>query len=273
MNNAAQEFFFTTVKARQEELKQSVEKLLDTLFSSSPSTARSAAAHETGEVAKGLRGILHEQFRPRWPGSLIDNLHRIENAPDNELGATAARRIASVTLPELSRHTWQFEVSDSSAIDFDAIFETARESNQIPNLFDEVIGFLQRIVDSGHIDSVRLLKELETIIATLKKGRTGSYVATRSSWFFFMSWARETGWEALGEIPVLGAAVRGLRGAMAKTDEAMQKMHNDFSAEAINRVKSDLPQLVYNPPPLPAMLPGPDVIDVEAKSNGEQPTK
>lgn len=270
MKNTAQDFYFTTVKARHAELKLSVEQLLDTLFSSSPSANRVAAARETSEVAKTLRGILHDQFRPRWLGSLIDNLQRIEQAPDNEIGATAARRIASVTLPELASHRWEFDTPEAQGLDFDAIFEAARESNQIPTLFDDIIGFLQRIVDSGHVDSVRLLKELETLIATLKKGRTGSYVATRSSWFFFMSWAKETGWEALSEIPMIGAVIRGLRSAMEKTDNAMQKMHQDFSAEAVARVKSDLPQLVYNPPALPAKLPPPDVIDIEATGNAER---
>ncbi len=157
----------------------------------------------------------------------------------------------------MAAHQWAFEEALATGFDFDSIFESARDSNLIPELFDEIICCLQQIVDSEAIDSVRVLKELESLIATLKHARKGSYFATRHAWFFLVEWLKNTGWEAFGDIPVMGAAVRGLKTTMEKTNAAMEGMHEDIYTQTITSVKTEVPRLTYDPPTLPK----PDAVD------------
>src|SRR3990172_9379433 len=87
---------------------------------------------------------------------------------------------------------------------------------------------MTEIVESGEIDSVRALDERKRIIATLQNARNGSYFATCNAWFFVATWFKNSGWELLGDIPVLGAAVRGLRKSLDDMNEGMQHLHDQI---------------------------------------------
>jgi hypothetical protein len=70
-----------------------------------------------------------------------------------------------------------------------------------------------------------------------------------------VEWLKNTGWEALGDIPVLGASVRGLKTTLEKTNSAMQEMHTDMDEQLRESLKTELPTLKYYPPKLPAPEP------------------
>ena len=262
MDTAAHKFLVTTVTTKHNEAKQAVERFLQTLISSGDANTRLASVRDAINAVAVLQGVLHENYRPAWLAQLLSNLKKYETQHQRDTGVQAAKLVATVTYPEMVAHQWTFADVLSIGYDFDAIFENARDANAIPELFDEIVVCLQQIVDSEAIDSVRMLKELESLIATLKNSRKGSYVATRHAWFFLVEWMKNTGWEAFGDIPVLGAAVRGLKQTMEKTNTAMIRMHDDVTTQTIASIKTELPRLTYEPP----RLPQPEVsADDEAK--------
>lgn len=259
MDSAAHKFLVTTVTAKHNEAKQSVERFLQSLIASGDANARLAAVRDAINAVTVLQGVLHENYRPPWLAQMLSSLKRFETQHQRDHGFQAAKLVATSIYPEMVAHQWAFEDVLATGFDFDAIFENARDSNSIPELFDEIITCLQQIVDSEAIDSVRMLKELESLIATLKHARKGSYVATRHAWYFLVEWMKNTGWEAFGDIPVIGAAVRGLKTTMEKTNTAMVRMHDDVYTQTIASVKTDVPRLTYVPPALPK----PDVADLD----------
>lgn len=251
MDTAAHKFLVTTVATKHTEAMQAVERFLQTLISSGDANTRLASVREALNAASVLQGVLHENYRPSWLGQLLSNLKKYELHHQRDTGVQAAKLVATAIYPEMLAHQWTFTDVLSTGYDFDAIFEDARDSNAIPELFDKIVVCLQQIVDSEAIDSVRMLRELDSLIATLKNSRKGSYVATRHAWFFLVEWMKNTGWEAFGEIPVLGSAVRGLKQTMDNTNTAMIRMHDDVSTQTIASIKTELPRLTYEPPRLP----------------------
>lgn len=69
----------------------------------------------------------------------------------------------------------------SSTIDFDVLFEEYYSNGDLETLFDELITLVRRIIDSGEIESASIVETLETMVATLRANRNGSYLALRGS--------------------------------------------------------------------------------------------
>lgn len=251
MDSAAHKFLVATVTTKHNEAKQSVEKFLQTLFASGDGNARLSAVRDAINAVTVLQGVLHENYRPPWLAQILSSLRRFEKQHQQDNGFQAAKLVATSIYPEMAAHQWAFEDVRATGFDFDAIYENARDSNSISELFDEIINCLQQIVDSEEIDSVRMLKELESLIATLKNARRGSYLAVRGAWYFLVEWMKNTGWEVFGDIPVIGAAVRGLKTTMEKANTAMVQMHDDVYTQSLATMKTELPRLMYVPPDLP----------------------
>lgn len=263
MDTAAHKFLVTTVTAKHAEANQAVDRFLQTLISSGDANTRLAAARDAISAVSVLQGVLHEDYRPNWIAQMLGNLKQFESYHQRASGVQAAKLVATSVYPEMLAHRWSFADSQPAGYDFDRVFEQARDANAIPELFDEIVSCLQQIVDSGAMDSIRMVRELQALIATLKNARKGSYVATRHAWFFLVEWLKNTGWEAFGDIPVIGAAVRGLKTALEKTNTAMERMHDDVYTQTIASVHADLPRMAYDPPKLPK----PDV------AGGGEPTE
>lgn len=267
MNKAAHQFLVTTVTAKHQEANQAVQQFLHVMFANSNPDARKNAVHKAITATEELQSVVHENYRPPWLARIISNLRRFESQPQNQNGINAVHAVATSDFPVMSKHQWDFSEPQPAGFDFDQIFNDARNANQIPQLFDEIISCLQEISDSGAIDSIRIINELNAVIATLKNAKNGSYLATRHGWDFLVAWLKETGWEAFGDLPVIGAPVRALKSTLEKTNTAMDQMHADMHEKIAISTEKDLPKLTYDPPKLPA--PEPDETSGDVDSDAE----
>ncbi len=261
MNLSAKDFLISTVSTKHNEAVTAVENFVRIHYANAVTAAKDAALVKAISAMQDLQSVVHHNFRPPWLQATLSQLKRFQENPKAEHGIQAAFSVATVSLPAMKDHQWAF-VDEQSGFDFDQIYEEAKATNQIPELFDEIVKWLKEIVESGEIDSVKLLNELKSIIATVKKARNGSYIANRHAWFFLIEWLKNTGWEAFGDIPVLGAPVKGLRTAIENTNKAMAKMHADMDVKLAESTQANLPKLTYDPPKLLAPRP---------ESNGESP--
>lgn len=198
--------------------------------------------------------MLHPQDRPTWFTQLHGSLRTATSNHGDSNGIESLQRIANDYQGLLNRHKWLLtDVNTTDGFDFDALYTKYKTENRIPELFDEIISALNEIVESGAIDSVRALDELRKIIATLQNAKNGSYFAARNSWFFVATWFKNTGWELLGDIPVLGAAVRGLRKSLEDMNDGMQHLHDQIQEELQSKLSTDFPRLDYTAPTLPRL--------------------
>ncbi len=213
--------------------------------------------------------MLHPSDRPAWLTDLQRDLKLATQNHNDQLGVTAVHRIASDHYPRMLAYSWKSSGSDNATgFDFDPVFEKYRNECRIPELFDELIGFLQQIIESGEVDSVRMLSELEKIISTLRNARNGSYFATRGAWFFVATWFTNTGWELLGSIPIAGSVFKGLQKTLEETNSQMVKMHDDIQHELEQQIAVDFPRLEYHPPTIPKLEGPKESGDSNAIDNG-----
>ncbi len=82
--------------------------------------------------------------------------------------------------PRIESQQWDFADSSlNAAVDFTAVYTEFYRESRVPELFDELVEELNRIVDSGEVDSLQAIKSLERLIATIKKNARGDFFSTR----------------------------------------------------------------------------------------------
>lgn len=253
MPSQSESFFQRTLDEKTKEARDAVQACLVSFLSHS-SSGRQAAAQAAIDAVGRLVDMLHPQDRPAWLEPLHSALKIAHSHHAENIGILNIQRIANEYQGSLKQHTWQIaEVDSVTGFDFDAVYDKYKAENRIPQLFDEIISALNGIIASGAIDSVRVLQELRRVLATLQNARNGSYFATRNAWFFVATWFKNTSWELLGEIPVLGAAIRGLRKSLEDMNDGMQNLHEQMQSDLQSQLLHDFPRLEYDAPELPKL--------------------
>lgn len=198
--------------------------------------------------------MLHPGDRPQWLDRLHSALRAAHDNHESPHGIKHIHRVVSDYQRSLNTYQWNLvDVDATSGFDFDSVYNKYKAENRISELFDEIITALSEIARSGEIDSVRTLNELPRVIATLQRAKDGSYFATHGAWIFAATWFRNTGWELLGEVPVLGAVVRGLRKTLEDMEQGMCMLHEQMHHDIQTQLSQDFPQLEYHPPALPQL--------------------
>lgn len=253
MVSNSESFFQRTLDEKTREAREAVQNCV-VAFLAASTNSRSTAATEAYESVGRIIEMLHQSDRPAWLTDLHSNLRVAVSNHGDANGIRSVQKIANSLQNSLNRHKWRLaDMSAADGFDFDAVFNKYKNENRIPELFDEIINALTAIIESGEIDSVRALDELKRVVATLQNARNGSYFATRNAWFFVATWFKNTGWEMLGDIPVLGAAVRGLRQTLDDMNNGMQNLHDQIQADLTEQLSQDFPRLEYNPPEIPRL--------------------
>lgn len=214
---------------------------------------RTSIAKKAYRAVVDLRDLLPEGHRPQWLDELYRLLGIIERTQTGYDATAAFLEVSLRLFMEMKSHDWGFAETDQAGFDFDQTFEKYRDQNRIPELFDKIADWLRKVVESGEVDSIRVINELNHIISTLSAARKGSYFATLGSWNFVTKWMKNTGWELLGGITVLGPIFRGLKQTLDETNEGMLEMHKEINTELANKLAADFPRLEYTPAELPAL--------------------
>jgi hypothetical protein len=253
MVSNSESFFQRTLDEKTTEAIAAVQECVTAFLAADPG-GRQKNATSASDAVNRIVKMLHPQDRPYWLTQLLSSLELAKNHHNDYNGIEAMQKIASELQPALIRHKWKLaDIESAEGFDFDAIYSKYKGENKIPELFDEIIAAMTRIVESREIDSVKALNELLQVIATLKNARNGSYFATRNAWFFVATWFKNTGWELLSDIPVLGATVRGLRKTMEDMNDGMQNMHDQIQEDLGNQLIQGFPRLEYHAPYIPKL--------------------
>lgn len=253
MVSNSESFFYNALEIKTEHARQAVQLCVSTFLSQSPNN-RKTAAQSALSIVGGIIEMLHPEDRPQWLNRLHHALSIIMNDPNNKEGLKNIQLIANELQKNLNEHKWRLADKNVGAgFDFDSLYNKYKAENRIPDLFDEIISALSKILSSGAIDSLRVLNELENIIATLSNAKDGSYFATRNAWSFVVSWLGNTGWEIIGDIPGLGAVTRGLKKTLDDMNLGMMNLHDQIYTDLNNQLFDNFPRIDYKPNELSAL--------------------
>jgi hypothetical protein len=249
----SESFFQRTLEQKTKEAREAVQTCVVSFLTHSPNERQSAAKTAFDAVGR-IVDMLHPRDRPPWLDPLHAALKVAHSNHHDQHGVQNIQRVANEYQVALNRHKWRLaDVDAATGFDFDAVYDKYKAENRIPQLFDEIISALCDIIATGKIDSVRALDELRRILATIQNAKNGSYFATRSAWFFVATWFKNTGWEMLGDIPILGAAVRGLRKSLQDMNDGMQNLHEQMQADLQSQLSKDFPGIEYRAPEIPRL--------------------
>lgn len=269
MSNSPEEFFLGNLKVKYNSVKDAVETFIYDLTSGKLAEDVSDPAYWA--IAR-LCDMLRMEDRPSWLQSAqryfdgIKNDRRIHNRSQDIF------KIATEIYPEMINHSWDFSEASSLEFDFDKIYQQHRDEQKIPELFDQVAEWLEKIIESGEIDSIKVSNQLNQIIQTLRKSKNGSYLATFGAWGLTTRWLYNSGWELFGEIPIAGALVRGLNITLKEADEAMKSMNEGMQQDFETNILAGFPKLEYHSPEIPLIESDTDtdnsetIIEVENKT-------
>ncbi len=230
------------------------------------------AANAALESAKNLRQALSQGDQPSW---LLPFERSLTAYVANNANATVGQALITTfgnSYADVQRHEWSFEAMAESSFDFDGLYREFEDSSRIPELFDKLVNLLEQILKSGAVDSVRVLRQLELIIASLRKNRKGSYFSVVMTWKFGGYYLKNVLWGIVKEIPVVRVPVIALRETMEEIDNEMTNLHSGMNAAIDERLEAHFPLLEYHPFSTPQPLALTDessIIDAEIESSDE----
>lgn len=130
-------------------------------------------------------------------------------------------------------------------LDFDELFVKYRDEGRIPELFDQMIDALAKILESNSVDSTVVSDALRRLLAMLKANRKGSYLAMFAS-LNFGKFVMNCTSEFLKEIPFVRPIVAGLEKTIEESDKELDRVYHDWKdhnvasvmdTDSINRLK------------------------------------
>ncbi|RLS39121.1 MAG: hypothetical protein DWH81_08925 [Planctomycetota bacterium] len=251
MASSSESFFFRALEEKTEKARAAVQRCVS-VFLSTNNSSRVEAATQAASAVSLIVDMLSAQDRPYWLSPLHNNLRTAAADPEGRDGLNGIQEIANTFQGALNSHKWKLtEANPADGFDFDSMYNKYKKENRIPELFEEIISLLNEIANSGQLDSISALTELRRVIATLEKAKNGSYFATRNAWHFVTNWFKNSGWEMLSDIPLLGAVTRGLRKTLEDMDHGMTDLHTQIQDELQTKIAKDFPRIEYTSPDLP----------------------
>ncbi len=268
-NFQSQEVFLRSHEVRYNAVKSCLQNLA-AAFGKGKVDEILARGEELNAAVVSLRDNLSPQDRPTWIEGVLNLLNLVRAHPGHpERLSWLVQILTNCYLPATS-HQWGFQSIDDGAFDFDGLYEQHRAQSRIPDLFDKLIGLLEKLVESDELDSRKVERTLRILVATLKKNRMGSFAGMVFSWNFAATYLRNLCWELPNQIPGLRAFSNALRDTIQEVseeiDNEMCDLHKKMAADVQERLGVPLSALRYTPLPALSDESRSDVVDVEAIS-------
>jgi hypothetical protein len=229
------------IREKHQALIQSIGYLANSLVSNNEAEKTSRLDLSIA-ATKNLKGMLTNNNMPLWlvPFEKILNNHK--HSP-SVATATAINNFLLTNMQGIKGYKWAFNTEKSNSFDFDSIFEKHKAESNLPVLFDDIIEKLQEIYDTNEVDSVKMMRGLEKVIATIKKSKDGSYFSLNSGWQFMLDFLKNYMWQELGNIAFFGPMFKALEQTLNNTNEEMFKVHTAVKEEMERTVGAEIKAL------------------------------
>lgn len=244
--------FQRSVHERHSELRARLGTLFRVLPQDGAMQQKIKAASESFAAATNLRDILAKEDRPKWLQPLIQGL---QSYAVNKGSATAAEKLMLAIgnyYHAMDNHEWVFQSDPEQLPDFDAVFDEYLRAGKIPELFDELVELLQKILACDEFVNRHVEKVLWQLIAALRKNRNGSYFAVLWTWNGVRSYLNFLLWRGVLKTPGLQVFAEAWQDMQEAIDARVVKLTTDFQQDLAKRVPpAQFPSVAYEPPALP----------------------
>lgn len=182
------------------------------------------------KCCKDLRDILPDAYRPSWIEEL--RLAAMQH------GSNKSKGIADRFNQYLVKNYHQIQpikFMDPTKVNLDSIFEQARDSNELPELFDKMAAQLEAIIKTNKVDSSAVLAALNKMIDLLRANRKGSYtsiVSTRFAARFLWNMCKTT----LENIPGVAVARETFEELQNEDDAVFRKVEEETQKQTITKI-------------------------------------
>ena len=231
--------FIRTLRERYAAFRDALVELISR-FAQGKQPEITEAAKKTLRLGELFRDNIAVGDRPKWLDPLIDAAFKRSQGPATHLSQECLTAIIRYfhCLPS------RFEPDDDSRTiyNFDAIYSRYRDEYRIPELFDQLVELLVKIIESGEIESVTALNALRQLLDTLKANRDGSYVAAsqtiRQSRYVFNLCIG-----LLKCVPVLKVFVEAYEKTQDELEAGFEKVNNAIDSERLRIISETIPRL------------------------------
>lgn len=203
---------------RSDVIRQRFDTLLHNLVSSD-AQAKVSAASALIENLRVLKSGLSRQDTPAWVTRLEHELQRYVSDPGGH-----GPRLINALIEEaraLRAQRWDLEPDDEEGlgVDFADLFNRCVEESRLSELYEELVRQLEAVIASGEIDSLKVIRNLERLIATIRCNMRGSYVSVRGLHVLVSTVVRNLVIEAVHEVPVLRTLAKAIEKTIDEIDE------------------------------------------------------
>ncbi len=195
------------------------------------------------KAAMNLANILAESDRPGWLNQILSctNEFTLQHKDSNSIMPGSSwqllNKLMRLYYPVLN-HKWDFSTQKGKHYyDFDAIYKKYRDESKLESLFDALIETLEKMVNSGEIDSLTALNSLNELIELLDNNKTSSYFSTMASWEFVKNFTCNIIWEQLDSIPGIKTIKKAFEKTLSETDIELTDLHKKIANEIKEKYK------------------------------------
>lgn len=234
MSATQAEHIASLLKERHNAVKVAFEKLLDAL-----STADRAQVQQANSVLlKSLQSLSEVIALEHWPKWLKELLAQCKNYETNHSNGKATWRAHLLALFEnkaaLEEQTWFFDSRESPNFDVDEIIQNARAEFEVDELFDKIIAALTALAACDELDSVKACRDLEQIIAMMRKARAGSFSSQLVTWKFVKRFVPNVLSEYLKSNAVTGPLVSAFERTAEELDLSIAGATDRIAEQVLN---------------------------------------
>lgn len=181
------DFHMSLIQERHAEVVRAFDQLIDALARNDKELVY-ARNKEFISVGDALSLVLAAQHRPSWLKNLLHDCRLYDKNHKNGAATWKAHLEGLVSAAQpLRTEKWHIQTIEVANLDVEAIIRNVCQENKILDLYNQVIEVLRSILNSGEIDSLRVMNDLQEIISSLQVAKKGSFASQIFTWKFARS--------------------------------------------------------------------------------------
>jgi|GEM_PF-2965639 len=212
MNNTDYQKYISFLIEKQNALNAHYKNTLICLASNNQET-KVNNTNALKKLCSDLKSIVSAKNIPGWIQILINGANKFV---DNPQVTSEWLMVLVVNYKLVTNYSWANDQSKIYSID--EIYEDIKSTYGVENLFDNLIMVLQKLVESGHVDSKKALLSLEELVKILNDNKDGSFTSIRTRLWFCDEFLQKDPWKLIEEINELKADVNKIKGTLDEID-------------------------------------------------------
>lgn len=218
------------IQERHGQMLKALDDLLVAIASAQMPTIKNAN-DELDRSIDRLMDALAVEDQPAWLRAFKNKTHLYKHNHRNGPATWKAHLLAIIQWYEVAKnHVW-FSDSQNPSIDFDFLIKNASNAHRLDETYENLIECLQRILESGEIDSRKAHADLERLLNILKSAKDKGFAAKFGSWKFVRLFATNILKEYAGESKTIGPMIRAFVKTQEELDDAFDKTSSQITAE------------------------------------------